>query len=119
MDMPKTQRHRLGLASWSRAKARVFPAALMLLLVCHAARAKADAAFLMEEPFGGFGSVNPTGHAAVYLNHVCAETPTRLRICRPGEAGAVISRYHKINGYACIAIPLGAFLSPVNRVEDV
>ena len=91
----------------------------MLLLVCHAARAKADAAFLMEEPFGGFGSINPTGHAAVYLNHICAETPTRLRICRPGEAGAVISRYHKINGYDWIAIPLVPYLYAVDRVEDV
>ena len=41
--------------------------------------AKADAALLMEEPYAQFGAFNPTGHAAIYLNHVCAETPTRLR----------------------------------------
>jgi hypothetical protein len=29
------------------------------------AQAHADAAFLLEEPFGMFGSLNPTGHAAV------------------------------------------------------
>lgn len=44
-------------------------------------RARADAALLMEEPYGTFGAINPTGHAAVYLNHICAESPTQLRPC--------------------------------------
>jgi hypothetical protein len=81
--------------------------------------ARADAALLMEEPYGEFGAFNPTGHAAIYLNHVCAETPTRLRPCRPGEPGAVISRYHKIDGYDWLAIPLVPYLYAVERVEDV
>ena len=61
-----------------------------------------------------FGAFNPTGHAAVYLNHVCAETPTELRMCRTGEYGVVISRYHKIDGYDWIAIPLIPYLYAVN-----
>jgi len=82
-------------------------------------RARADAALLMEEPYGEFGAFNPTGHAAIYLNHICAESPTRLRPCRPGEPGAVISRYHKIDGYDWLAIPLVPYLYAVERVEDV
>ncbi len=82
-------------------------------------KARADAALLMEEPYGEFGAFNPTGHAAIYLNHVCAESPTRLRTCRPGEPGAVISRYHKIDGYDWLAIPLVPYLYAVERVEDV
>ncbi|MEO6807096.1 MAG: hypothetical protein ABI209_13235, partial [Edaphobacter sp.] len=82
-------------------------------------RAHADAALLMEEPYAQFGAFNPTGHAAIYLNHVCAETPTRLRPCHPGEPGAVISRYHKIDGYDWLAIPLVPYLYAVERVEDV
>ena len=82
-------------------------------------RARADAALLMEEPYGQFGAFNPTGHAAIYLSDVCAETPTRLRPCRPGEPGAVISRYHKIDGYDWLAIPLVPYLYAVERVEDV
>jgi hypothetical protein len=81
--------------------------------------ARADAALLMEEPYAEFGAFNPTGHAAIYLNHVCAESPTRLRPCRPGEPGAVISRYHKIDGYDWLAIPLVPYLYAVERVEDV
>ena len=34
-----------------------------------------------------------TGHAAVYLSGVCAETPLVLRRCGPGETGVVLSRY--------------------------
>jgi hypothetical protein len=82
-------------------------------------RARADAALLMEEPYGEFGAFNPTGHAAIYLSHVCADSPTRLRPCRPGEPGAVISRYHKIDGYDWLAIPLVPYLYAVERVEDV
>jgi hypothetical protein len=91
----------------------------MLALVNGGVYARADAALLMEEPYGMFGSINPTGHAAIYLNHVCAESPTELRPCRPGEPGVVISRYHRIAGYDWIAIPLVPYLYAVERVEDV
>jgi hypothetical protein len=79
----------------------------------------ADAALLMEEPFGRFGGMNPTGHSAVYLNHVCAESPTQLRVCGPGEAGVVVSRYHKVGGYDWIAVPVLPYLYAVDRIEDV
>ena len=73
----------------------------------------------MEEPFGKFGAMNPTGHAAVYLNHVCAESPTELRMCEPGEYGVVISRYHKIHKYDWIAIPLIPYLYAVEDATDI
>jgi hypothetical protein len=89
------------------------------ILATGGVKARADAALLMEEPYGEFGAFNPTGHAAIYLNHICAESPTRLRPCHPGEPGAVISRYHKIDGYDWLAIPLVPYLYAVERVEDV
>jgi hypothetical protein len=92
-------------------------AALFLLAIPH--RAQASAALLMEEPYGAFGAMNPTGHAAVYLNHVCADSPTTLRPCRDGEYGVVISRYHKIDGYDWIAIPLVPYLYAVDSVGDI
>lgn len=91
----------------------------MLALTSGGIYARADAALLMEEPYGMFGAINPTGHAAIYLNHVCAESPIELRPCRPGEPGVVISRYHRIAGYDWIAIPLVPYLYAVERVEDV
>jgi hypothetical protein len=94
-------------------------ALVSLALAMGGVLARADAALLMEEPYGEFGAFNPTGHAAIYLNHICAESPTMLRPCRAGEPGAVISRYHKIDGYDWLAIPLVPYLYAVERVEDV
>jgi hypothetical protein len=82
-------------------------------------KANADATLLLEEPYGHFGAFTATGHAAVYLNRVCAETPVRLRRCAPGETGVVISRYNKIAGYDWIAIPLIPYLYAVEGPEDV
>jgi hypothetical protein len=93
--------------------------AMLLVLLTTATYAHASVALFMEEPYGEFGSFNPTGHAAVYLNHICAESPTVLRVCQPGEAGVVISRYHKINGYDWIAMPLVAYLYAVTDVSQV
>jgi hypothetical protein len=73
----------------------------------------------MEEPYGDFGAMNPTGHAAVYFNHICADSPTVLRPCHDGEYGVVISRYHKIDGYDWLAIPLVAYLYAVDSLADV
>jgi hypothetical protein len=79
----------------------------------------ASVALLMEEPYGAFGAMNPTGHAAVYLNHICAETPTQLRPCKDGEYGVVLSRYHKIDGYDWIAIPLIPYLYAVDSLDNI
>ena len=91
----------------------------MLGLWTGSACAHASVALLMEEPYGEFGSFNPTGHAAVYLNHICAESATELRVCRTGEAGVVISRYHKIDGYDWIAMPVISYLYAVTDVSQV
>jgi len=82
-------------------------------------RAYGAAALLLEEPYGHFGGMNPTGHAAVYLSHVCAETPTEVRLCRPGEYGVVVSRYHKVGGYDWIAMPLIPYLYAVNEEGEI
>jgi hypothetical protein len=94
-------------------------AVAILILVIGATRAQADAALLMEEPYGEFGRFNPTGHSAVYLNHVCVESPVKLRACRPDEHGVVISRYHLIDGFDWIAIPLVSYLYAVEQVKDI
>jgi len=93
--------------------------AVTLIVIVGGGHAHASVALLMEEPYGEFGAFNPTGHAAVYLNHVCAETPTQLRACRSGELGVVISRYHKMNGYDWVAMPLIPYLYAVDDVAAV
>ena len=92
---------------------------IAVALLFSALHIHASVALLMEEPYGEFGAYNPTGHAAVYLNHICAESPTRLRACRPNEYGVVISRYHKIHHDDWIAIPLIPYLYAVDDIADI
>ena len=79
----------------------------------------AQAALLMEEPYGVFGTLNPTGHNAIYFERICADTPTRLRRCQTGELGAVIARYQGIAGYDWVAIPLVPYLYSVEDASQV
>lgn len=81
--------------------------------------AGADVVLLLGESYGKFGTFSPTGHAAVYLTRVCAESPSALRRCRPGEMGAVISRYHRVAGLDWVAIPVIPYLYAVERAADV
>ena len=93
----------------------------LLLAACLSttSTAHASVSLLLEEPFGMFGSFNPTGHAAIYLSNVCAESPIRLRLCRPGELGVVISRYHRVHGLDWIAIPLIPYLYAVDDLSEI
>lgn len=78
----------------------------------------ADAVLLLGEPYGRFGSFSPTGHAAVYLTGVCAQSPTALRRCEAGESGVVVSRYHRVGGVDWAAVPLIPYLYGVERAAD-
>lgn len=92
---------------------------LCVLLTTCSGISHASATLLLEEPYGKLGFFTATGHAAVYLSGVCAETPLKLRPCEPGELGAVISRYDGINGYDWLAIPLIPYLYAVQDADDV
>jgi hypothetical protein len=81
--------------------------------------ANASATLLLEEPYGTLGFFSGTGHVAVYLSGICAETPVKLRVCKPGETGVVISRYNGVGGYDWLAIPLMPYLYAVERPESI
>jgi len=93
--------------------------ALIVLISACVPRAGASATLLLEEPYGHLGFFTATGHAAVYLSGVCAESPVKLRPCAPGETGIVISRYDGVGGYDWVAIPLVPYLYAVERPEDI
>ena len=84
-----------------------------------ASLAHGSATLLLEEPYGHMGFFTATGHAAVYLSDVCADSPLVLRLCTPGETGVVLSRYDGVSGYDWLAIPLIPYLYAVDRPEDV
>jgi hypothetical protein len=93
--------------------------ALVLICLCASIPSHAAATLLLEEPYSYDGAFSGTGHTAIYLNNVCAETPVVLRPCQPGESGVVLSRYNGVGGYDWIAIPLVSYLYAVEQPEAV
>ena len=101
---------------------RKFAATFLLALLAAACSPMARAgkvALLLEQPYGKLGTVDPLGHAAIYLSDVCAETPILLRRCDPGETGVVLSRYHHIDGYDWVAMPLLPYLYAVKKTREI
>ncbi len=93
--------------------------ATLLWLLLGIGTGHSAAGLFLEEPYGNFGGMIPTGHAAIYLSHVCADSLLSLRHCHDGEQGVVISRYHRIGGYDWIAIPLIPYLYATDQLEQV
>ncbi len=80
----------------------------MCLLAAHA---NASLTVLVGEPFGSFGTMMPNGHVTIYLDRVCADGPTRLRMCQPGEPqGVAVARLNAIGPIDWIASPILQFL---------
>ncbi|HEY7354332.1 MAG TPA: hypothetical protein VH596_16305 [Terriglobales bacterium] len=81
--------------------------------------ANAQVTLLLEEPYSYDGTFAGTGHTAVYLSRVCADSPTVLRRCGPGENGVVISRYHHVANRDWIAIPIIPYLYAVKTPGEI
>lgn len=106
-----------ALLKWTRIVA-VAPLVVFTTL-CLAPEARANVTILLEEPYSYDGAFAGTGHTAVYLTRVCAETPIKLRRCKPGELGSVISRYTPIEGHDWYAVPLIPYLYAVEKPGDI
>ena len=100
-------------------RGKALAAAGAMLLAAMTTMAHGSAAVLVEQPYGKLYVVYPAGHSAVYLDHVCAETPVKLRPCRADELGVVISRYNDVGGYDWVAMPLIPYLYGVESVEEI
>ena len=74
----------------------------------------ADVGLLLNETFGGgVNGWTSAGHSAIYFSRLCAESPLKLRLCRAGEPGSVVSNYEKLGesrNYEWNAVPLDVFL---------
>ena len=106
------------MLSMQRLRITALTLMVFVLVSCGTVATHAQAALLMEEPYGFFGAVNPTGHTAIYFARICTETPVKLRRCDPGELGSVISRYQGIAGYDWVAMPLVPYLYSVEDVSE-
>src|SRR5260370_37624322 len=66
--------------------------------------------------------ITGTGHTAIYFSNICPDSPVRLRFCRPGELGSVMSTYINIGedqAFGWNIVPLSVYLygveDPRNR----
>lgn len=97
-------------------------AVLLLFPLLFVARAHADAGIVLSDSTGqGMSRFTGAGHASVYLSNVCPASPVRLRLCRPGEQGSVLSNYTTLDEdkpYAWNVVPLSIFLYGVDDPRD-
>jgi hypothetical protein len=67
-------------------------AALFLCLGCP--RAYGDVGVILNESLDtSMERITGSGHTAVYFSRICPDSPIKLRLCRPGERGSVLSNY--------------------------
>lgn len=99
-------------------------AMLMLAFGCSlfAPSGRADVGIVLNESLDtSMARITGSGHSAVYLSRVCPETPVKLRLCRPGEEGSVISNYITLGEdepYEWNAVPLSIYLYGVENPEN-
>ncbi|HTV59335.1 MAG TPA: hypothetical protein VMJ93_10720 [Verrucomicrobiae bacterium] len=65
--------------------------------------------------------ITGAGHTAVYFSRICPASPVKLRLCRPGEEGSVISNYTTLgedSPYEWNVVPLSIYLYGVENPEN-
>ena len=102
---------------------RVAVVVCSLALLC-APRASADAGVVLNESLDtSVARITGSGHSAIYLSRICPDgSPTKMRLCRPGEQGSVLSNYTTLGEdqpYEWNIVPLSIYLygveDPRNR----
>ncbi len=93
------------------------------VLVCAlASSAFADAGIILNESLDtSVARITGSGHTAVYLSNVCPASPVKLRLCRPGESGSVISNYINLGEdqpFEWNVVPFHIYLYGVENPDD-
>jgi hypothetical protein len=87
-------------------------------------RASADAGVVLNESLDtSVARITGSGHSAVYLSRICPDnSPVKMRLCRPGEQGSVLSNYTTLGEdqpFEWNIVPLSVYLygveDPANR----
>lgn len=75
-----------------RASTYIALAVLVFCLGCP--RAYGDVGVILNESLDtSMERVTGSGHTAVYFSRICPDSPVKLRLCRAGERGSVLSNY--------------------------
>src|SRR5580704_19419624 len=98
-------------------------AVLVLLFVClGVSPAYGDVGVLLNESLDtSFARISGSGHSAVYFSRICAESPVKLRLCRPDEQGSVMSNYTTLGEdqpFEWNIVPLSIYLYGVEDPQN-
>jgi hypothetical protein len=97
---------------------------LLVSFLLAAPRVSADAGVVLNESLDtSVARITGSGHSAIYLSRICPDdSPTKMRLCRPGEQGSVLSNYTTLGEdqpYEWNIVPLSIYLygveDPRNR----
>lgn len=86
-------------------------------------QARADAGVVLNESLDtSVARITGSGHSAVYLSRICPDdSPVKMRLCRPGEQGSVLSNYTTLGEdqpYEWNIVPLSVYLYGVEDPGD-
>ena len=97
----------------------------VVALLCFAAvtSAFADAGVILNESLDtSVARITGSGHSAVYLSNICPDgSPVKMRLCRPGEQGSVLSNYTTLGEdqpYEWNIVPLSIYLYGLEDPRD-
>lgn len=93
---------------------------LVVTLLCSCAYG--DIGVVLDESLdSGVEWVTGSGHTAVYFSRICPESPVKLRLCGPGEEGAVMSTYLNLGEdqrFEWNIVPLSVYVYGVQDARD-
>jgi hypothetical protein len=96
---------------------------LVVWFLVGAPRASADAGIVLNESLDtSVARITGSGHSAIYLSRICPDdSPTKMRLCRPGEQGSVLSNYTTLGEdqpYEWNIVPLSIYLYGVEDARN-
>ena len=96
---------------------------LILPLCLASSRAYADVGVVLNESLdSSVARVTGSGHTAVFFSRICpGDSPVKLRLCRPGEQGSVMSNYTTLGEnepFEWNIVPLSIYVYGVGDLRD-
>lgn len=73
---------------------------IVSLVLGAASTSHGEVGAIVLEPVGALGFFTRVGHAGTYFSNICPDgSPVKMRLCRPGERGGVVSKYSPLSEY--------------------
>src|SRR4029077_17082372 len=93
----------------------------IFLLSLGSSNANGDVGVVLNESLDtSVARITGSGHSAVYFSRICPESPVKLRLCRPGEPGSVMSNYTTLGEdqpFEWNVVPLNVYLYGVENAH--